>query len=193
MSLTEILSNFHISETTEEIYKNTIKASEIETPIGKLIAVADDNFLYILIKLKSPDKVINTFNILQKELSSSIVIGSTKIITQLENELTEYFSGKLKSFTIPMRCLGTDFRQQSWNQLKKIAYGETMSYGELAVKLGRNVNHARAVGSAAGANPIIILVPCHRLTAQNGHLGGFSCGIDVKTWLLQHESKFKNK
>lgn len=68
-----------------------------------------------------------------------------------------------------------------------------MSYGELAVKLGRNANHARAVGSAAGANPIIILVPCHRLTAQNGNLGGFSCGVDVKTWLLQHEANFKNK
>lgn len=111
MSLKDIVSSLHISEISEKIYKDTIKALEIETPIGKLVAVADDNFLYILIKFKSSDKVINSIKSLQKELNFSIVIGSTKIITQLENELAEYFSGKLKSFTIPMKCFGTDFRR----------------------------------------------------------------------------------
>jgi methylated-DNA-[protein]-cysteine S-methyltransferase len=102
-------------------------------------------------------------------------------------QLNDYFAGRLRTFTLPFRFpQGTDFQQQVWRTLLSIPYGETRSYGWLAKAVGRP-EAARAVGQAVGRNPLPILIPCHRIIAADGSLGGFSCGVPVKQWLLERE------
>ncbi len=112
-------------------------------------------------------------------------------ITELaKRELCEYFSGKRKAFTVPFSlsntASATDFRKSVWNALIRIPYGSCVSYGELAKTVG-TLRGARAVGGAVGANELLILVPCHRVIAANGSLGGFSAGLDLKKKLLMLE------
>jgi methylated-DNA-[protein]-cysteine S-methyltransferase len=100
--------------------------------------------------------------------------------------LGEYFKGHLKEFEFPLEPEGTEFQRQVWRELQKIPYGETRSYGELARRIGKP-GAARAVGAAAGRNPLGIVIPCHRLIGSAGALTGFAGGLSVKRWLLEHE------
>jgi len=100
--------------------------------------------------------------------------------------LKEYFSGERKKFQVPVALHGSPFQMSVWNVLKTIPYGETMSYGELAARLGSR-HYARAVGAACGANPVSIIVPCHRVVGATGKLTGYGGGIDTKRKLLQME------
>lgn len=100
-------------------------------------------------------------------------------------ELAEYFSGRRRDFDLPLAPQGTAFQRAVWQALTQIPYGQTMTYGQLAAALG-TPGAARAVGGAAGKNPLLIFVPCHRLLAAAG-LGGFSCGLEVKRRLLTLE------
>lgn len=110
-----------------------------------------------------------------------------KILTQATQELEEYFSGKRKTFTVPLNLNGTPFQKQVWNQLSKIPYGKTFSYKDIAAKI-KNKNAVRAVGTANGKNPLCIIIPCHRVIAANGTLGGYSGGITIKKKLLALEN-----
>ncbi|MGI9605100.1 MAG: methylated-DNA--[protein]-cysteine S-methyltransferase [Acidimicrobiales bacterium] len=101
-------------------------------------------------------------------------------------QLDEYFAGDRDSFDLPLDPVGTDFQREVWAGLSRIPHGETSSYGALADKLDRP-GAARAVGAATGANPISIIVPCHRLVGASGKLTGFAGGLDTKRWLLEHE------
>jgi methylated-DNA-[protein]-cysteine S-methyltransferase len=101
-------------------------------------------------------------------------------------QLDAYFSGDLREFDVPLNLLGTDFQRRVWAQLQAIPYGETISYGELAARVG-NANASRAVGLANGKNPVSIIVPCHRVIGADGSLTGYGGGLDRKTWLLAHE------
>jgi methylated-DNA-[protein]-cysteine S-methyltransferase len=101
-----------------------------------------------------------------------------------------YFAGALSTFDIEMDLFGTPFQQSVWAQLCAIPYGETISYGELAKRVG-NPNASRAVGLANGRNPIAIIVPCHRVIGANGSLTGYGGGLERKTWLLEHEMKHR--
>ena len=101
-------------------------------------------------------------------------------------QLTEYFAGERKRFDLPLAMTGSPFQHQVWSALVDIPFGESLSYGELARRLGRP-RAARAVGQANGANPIPIVVPCHRVIAGDGGMGGFSGGLSTKRWLLRHE------
>ncbi len=105
-------------------------------------------------------------------------------------QLNEYFEGKRKAFDIPLSPQGTKFRQQVWTQLINIPFGETQSYLDISIKIN-NPKACRAVGTANGANPIAIIIPCHRVIAQNGALTGYAGGIEVKQWLLEHEKKHR--
>ena len=107
-------------------------------------------------------------------------------LSQAAKELMEYFAGTLREFTVPTQPLGTEFQRTVWEALKTIPYGEIRTYGQIAAAIG-NPNAARAVGQAVGANPCLILIPCHRVVAANG-LGGFSSGIKVKRQLLALEN-----
>ncbi|WP_027632760.1 methylated-DNA--[protein]-cysteine S-methyltransferase [Clostridium hydrogeniformans] len=107
----------------------------------------------------------------------------------LENtiiQLNEYFNGSRKEFNLRFSLSGTDFQKNVWNELLKIPYGETLSYKDLAIRIG-NEKSVRAVGSANGKNKIWIIVPCHRVIGVNGSLNGYAGGIDRKQWLLNHE------
>ena len=109
---------------------------------------------------------------------------------QTKKQLEEYFKGKRRLFDVPVVIKGTDFQMQVWEELLKIPYAETISYGEQATRIG-DKNKARAVGMANGFNPISILIPCHRVIGSNGHLVGFGGGLDKKAWLLTHEQSNK--
>lgn len=105
----------------------------------------------------------------------------------LEKELLEYMRGERKSFSIPLNPKGTEFQKKVWNELLKIPYGEVRTYGEIAGAVGCPKG-ARAVGLACNKNPIIILIPCHRVVGKNGKLTGYACGIDVKEKFLSLEN-----
>jgi len=103
-------------------------------------------------------------------------------------QLNEYFSGKRKTFSIPLTPKGTPFQQRVWQALQTIPYGQTLSYGQIAKAIGKPTA-ARAVGAANGQNPISIIVPCHRVIGSNGKLVGYGGGLSIKDALLVHESK----
>jgi methylated-DNA-[protein]-cysteine S-methyltransferase len=111
------------------------------------------------------------------------------ILKECINQLTEYFSGKRKDFDIKVNPSGTLFQKSVWNELLKIPYGETVSYGEIAERIG-NPKSVRAVGLANGSNPISIIIPCHRVIGKNGSLVGYGGGIENKRYLLELEQKF---
>ena len=101
-------------------------------------------------------------------------------------QLNEYFAGARRGFDLPLRFDGTAFQRRVWEELRKIPYGETWSYGQLARRIG-NPGASRAVGLANGRNPISILAPCHRVIGADGSLTGYGGGLDRKRWLLAHE------
>jgi methylated-DNA-[protein]-cysteine S-methyltransferase len=148
-----------------------IYSKTIETPIGELGLYADETHLLRI-----------TF------CAAGENDNSNKIIENTAKELQEYFAGNRTDFSIPLNMEGTVFRKQVWKQLLKIPFGETISYQELAERVG-SIKKARAVGNANHYNPIPIIVPCHRVVRKSGDLGGFGGGLDVKELLLELEKK----
>jgi methylated-DNA-[protein]-cysteine S-methyltransferase len=112
--------------------------------------------------------------------------GAQSLLDRIEAQLNEYFAGSRTTFDLPLEPSGTDFQLSVWELLRKIPYGVTTSYGALARRLG-DPKASRAVGAANGANPIPIIVPCHRVVGSKGDLTGFGGGIERKRWLLEHE------
>ncbi len=109
-------------------------------------------------------------------------------VKECRNQINEYFKGKRKTFTVGFQLKGTDFQRRVWNELAKIPYGGQVSYKDIAVGIG-NEKACRAVGNANGKNPMAVIVPCHRVIANNGKLGGYGGGLWRKQWLLEHENK----
>lgn len=109
------------------------------------------------------------------------------VLCQAATQLTEYFAGQRTEFDLPLAPKGTDFQKRVWAELAKIGHGETVSYGEIAHRLGLTNAASRAVGSANGANPIPIVVPCHRVIGANGKLTGYAGGLERKHLLLDIE------
>lgn len=112
--------------------------------------------------------------------------GSNPMLQQLQGELVEYFAGKRTRFDVPLAFAGTEFQQLVWTALQAIGQSETTSYGALAAAIGRP-KAVRAVGTAVGRNPLCIVVPCHRVLASDGSLGGYVAGLDRKRHLLKLE------
>jgi len=110
----------------------------------------------------------------------------SKILAQAAEQLAEYFAGERRVFDLPLAYDGTPFQQSVWRALADIPYGVTCSYGELAKVIGRPAA-VRAVGAANGANPLAIILPCHRVIGANGTLTGYGGGLDLKRRLLAHE------
>lgn len=110
----------------------------------------------------------------------------TPVLEQTERWLDIYFSGHEPDFVPPLKLNGSAFRRSVWDELIKIPYGQTSSYGEIALRLG--VNSAQAIGGAVGHNPISIIVPCHRVLGADGSLTGYAAGVDKKMRLLELES-----
>lgn len=115
--------------------------------------------------------------------------NTNDVLENCKQQLREYFSGKRKEFDIPIYQDGTEFQRRVWSELLKIPYGKTISYHQLAERLG-DVKSIRAVGSANGKNKLSIIVPCHRVIGSDGSLTGYAGGLWRKKWLLDHEAKF---
>lgn len=114
-------------------------------------------------------------------------VQETPLIKKAHMQLEEYFQGKRKSFDLPVSPQGTDFQKRAWQTLLEIPYGETISYSQEAERV--NCSCARAVGSANGKNPILIVIPCHRVINKDGRLGGYTGGLEVKEFLLELEKR----
>lgn len=114
--------------------------------------------------------------------------NSTAVLDAAVSQLGEYFAGARRDFDLPVSMAGTDFQRSVWRELAEIPYGEVVSYGEIGLATGRPTA-GRAVGGAVGANPVPIIVPCHRVLASSGRITGYSGGngIPTKAWLLDHE------
>lgn len=108
------------------------------------------------------------------------------LLAQTARELEEYFAGERRTFTVPLAPAGTDFQRKVWTALRAIPYGETVSYGDLARRIGKP-GAAIAVGQANGRNPIPIIVPCHRVIGADGKLVGYAGGLEIKKALLRLE------
>jgi methylated-DNA-[protein]-cysteine S-methyltransferase len=113
--------------------------------------------------------------------------GSSPVLVEAVRQLDAYFDGDLVTFDLPLELIGTEFNRRCWLALATIPYGQTVSYGEQARRLGLGSDAARAVGAANGRNPLPIVLPCHRVIGSDGSLTGFGGGLHVKRFLLEHE------
>jgi methylated-DNA-[protein]-cysteine S-methyltransferase len=113
--------------------------------------------------------------------------GRSSVLCQAARQLDAYFDGELLTFDLPLDLHGTEFQRHCWLALGSIPYGQTVSYGEQARRLGLGTDAARAVGAANGRNPLPIVLPCHRVIGADGSLTGFGGGLHVKRFLLEHE------
>ena len=152
----------------------------MDTPVGELRLIAGERGLRAV--LWGAEDVARIATIDEAEL----VDGSNAVLEQAVTQLEEYFAGTRREFDLPFDPQGTPFQQSVWMVLRTIPYGRTISYGQQAGQLG-DPNKARAVGAANGKNPLSIVVPCHRVIGSGGQLTGFAAGLDVKSWLLDHE------
>ena len=112
--------------------------------------------------------------------------AATPLLEEAVRQLTAYFDGTLTAFDLPLRTRGTAFQERCWAALRAIPYGATVSYGEQARRIG-NPKACRAVGGANHHNPLMIVIPCHRVVGAGGSLTGYGGGLDMKEWLLAHE------
>lgn len=167
-----------------------LKSAWIDTILGPMLTISDDNVLYLLefATRRGLEKEIERFRARGYVINPGNTLAN-QLITQ---ELADYFSGKLKKFKTSYRMFGSQFQQEVWQALSKIAYGQTKSYLEQSIDLGRP-NSYRAVANANGANQLAIIIPCHRIIASDGTLGGYGGGLAVKKWLLDHEKQYKSQ
>lgn len=152
-----------------------------KSPIGMLkICENEGRITNLYLQQGDPSMVVN-----QKSIQHS------DLLYEAYKQLEEYFRGNRKQFDLPLHCAGTPFQRQVWSELQNIPYGETRCYEDIAMGIG-NEKAVRAVGQANNRNPIMIIVPCHRVIRKNGDIGGFGCGIEAKEYLLNLE-KSKRK
>lgn len=148
------------------------------SPVGQLKLVAGDaGLMAILWEDDDPLRV---------RLSGMVEDVAHPVLRQTADQLSDYFAGQRRTFSLPLDFRGTDFQKAVWQALLQIPFGETRTYGQLAEQLG-NPSASRAVGAANGKNPISIIAPCHRVIGGNGTLTGFAGGLEAKAWLLALE------
>jgi AraC family transcriptional regulator, regulatory protein of adaptative response / methylated-DNA-[protein]-cysteine methyltransferase len=170
---------------------NCLYAQWIDTPLGAMLALANDAGLYLLefVDRRGLEKEIIQ---LRKKTGSFIVPGKNPYLEKISAEVRAYFEGTLLRFTVPIITTGSPFEQGVWRLLQTIPPGETWSYSQLAQKLG-NPAATRAVGRANGRNCLAIAIPCHRVIRSDGELCGYGGGIWRKKWLLEHELRVTGK
>lgn len=168
------------------IKKNTDLSSTILfTPIGLMIALADEKKLYAL-QFVDEGTLEQKMALLTQQLQATIHLQKNVIIDWIEKELQLYFAGKLKHFTVPIYIQGSLFQKLVWNELQNIPFAATKSYSEIASCINKPGSH-RAIGRANGANRFVIIIPCHRVIYIDSTIGGYIGGVARKQWLLHHE------
>lgn len=155
----------------------TLRYAHMESPVGALLLARDDTGLRVISfpsghKARAPEPGWQKTDIADFDDTTS--------------QLTAYFDGETTEFDLPLKPEGTPFQMAVWKALQDIPYGETISYGELAKRIGKP-SASRAVGAANGANPLPIVIPCHRVIGADNSLTGFGGGVDIKEFLLEHE------
>jgi methylated-DNA-[protein]-cysteine S-methyltransferase len=166
--------------------KEIITTTTFSTPLGEMFAAASKKAL-VLLYFFTPYDIEANIDKLKKTLNADVIPGNNEIFDSLRIQLDEYFNKKRTTFEIPLQLVGTAFQIKVWNELLNIPYGKTISYKEQAIKI-ENEKAYRAVANANGQNMISILVPCHRVIANNGELGGYTGGIEKKEFLLKLEN-----
>jgi methylated-DNA-[protein]-cysteine S-methyltransferase len=158
----------------------------IATPIGELLIVADSDGNLRAVDWSDHEKRMR--RLLQLHYGTAgFVLENTPNPHSLSHAISTYFAGELAAIdNLPVQTSGTPFQRKVWHALRAVPCGTTLSYGQLAIRIGRPAA-ARAVGLANGSNPIGIVVPCHRVIGANGSLTGYGGGIERKRWLLAHE------
>ena len=167
----------------------TIFAESYHSPLGK-IWFASDHAGIVCLQMPMSDGKARLLEKISRHYKNPNIEDRGKINAGFIVELDEYFCGTLKAFETPARPSGTPFQKRVWRLLLKIPYGKTRSYGDLAADLGIPKG-PRAVGQANGRNPVSLLIPCHRVIASDGGLGGYSGGIENKRFLLEWERRNK--
>jgi len=181
-----IIGKFSPSKSTHSPL--VLKASWINTRLGPMIAISDDNSLYLL-EFSDRRGLEKRIKRLCNRKKAAIIHGYTNPISMIKKELELYFSGKLKLFKTPLHLIGSDFQKKAWNTLLQIPYGQTRSYKNQAEIIG-NKQAFRAVANANGANQLAIIIPCHRIINSNGKLGGYGGRKARKEWMLKHEKSY---
>jgi AraC family transcriptional regulator, regulatory protein of adaptative response / methylated-DNA-[protein]-cysteine methyltransferase len=163
----------------------SIAAKWIDTPLGRMIALAserDVRYLEFVDECASERPV-------ERLAAARRFADDHPVLEMLACEMAEYFSGTRAEFSVPAAPTGSDFERRAWDYLRTIPFGQTRSYGQQARAIA-GPNAARAVGRANGANPVAILIPCHRVIGADGTLTGYGGGMHRKRWLLDHERRF---
>ncbi len=158
--------------------KASLVFKTMPSPVGTLTLVASDKGLTAILWENDHEGRV--------PLGKMTGDAAHPVLVETARQLEEYFTGTRKTFSVPLDFNGTDFQKAVWNALLTIPFGETRSYGEIAVQLG-NPKAVRAVGAANGKNPISIIAPCHRVIGSNGKLTGFAGGLEAKALLLRLE------
>jgi methylated-DNA-[protein]-cysteine S-methyltransferase len=154
---------------------NPIYYATYESPFGPITLQSDGKFLTAL-----------NFGLHDQD---NLGLPLLDIFIWTRQELDEYFSGARKTFSVPLKTIGTPFQKQVWDALLEIPYGETRSYEDMAIQIG-NPKACRAIGMANNRNKVGIIIPCHRVIGKNGSLVGYAGGLDKKIGLLEMEGKF---
>ena len=165
-----------------------LKATWLHTPLGAMLVIADEAALYRLDFLDTPG-LLHAVNALCMKTYAALTPGITDPIKSLTEELCAYFTGELTAFKASFHALGSPFQQHVWRSLLSIPYGQAWSYKKQAEFLGKS-SACRAVANANGANPLSIIIPCHRVIRSGGSLGGYGGGLSRKQWLIEHEKSF---
>ncbi|MFF8726122.1 methylated-DNA--[protein]-cysteine S-methyltransferase [Streptomyces sp. NPDC015171] len=156
----------------------TVYCTHLDTPVGQLLLTAD------------PDGALTSLSVPGQKGGRTVLDGwrhDPGPFRAAADQLAAYFAGELKEFQLPLRPSGTDFRQRVWAALDAVPYGATATYGEIAARIGASRTAVRAVGGAIGANPLLIVRPCHRVIGANGSMTGYAGGIERKIRLLTLE------
>jgi AraC family transcriptional regulator, regulatory protein of adaptative response / methylated-DNA-[protein]-cysteine methyltransferase len=166
-------------------------AKWINTPLGAMLALANDEGLHLLefVDRRELEKEIER---LRKKQRCVIVPGTNKHLEKISIELDSYFKGELAQFSTPLALSGSDFQLSVWHELQKIPLGTTRSYTEMSRRIG-NPKAVRAMGRANGDNVLAVVVPCHCVIGADGSLTGYGGGLPRKQWLLEHEIKIAKK
>jgi len=158
--------------------------SQLESPVGILHLASTERGLTAIALGESSYAWLSRFR--ERVFPGSELEPAGKAHERFERELSEYFAGKRRLFDLPLDIRGTDFQKQVWAAVTQVPFGRTTTYATLALLVDRPKS-SRAVGGANGANPLPIVIPCHRVVGASGHLTGYGGGLPIKRWLLTHE------
>lgn len=168
----------HRPSGTENGSGTDLKHTTIASPIGRLLLVGDERALHGLYMLDGPKP---------RAIDPTWTLDAAPFAALIA-QLGEYFAGERTAFDVDVELHGTSFQQRVWNALREIPYGQTISYGELALRIDQP-SAVRAVGLANGRNPVSVIVPCHRVIGANGTLTGYGGGVERKRLLLDLEAE----